>query len=258
LIARLAVQAAALWAGGSVLIEVARASEAGLLQSIGLLLCLVIFARDRGAQVPDPRWLACSSLCVLAYAVSMIFLPKLVALLFALASLGALLAAHVRAPQRALGLLALACSAAPLTDVLQAVLGAPLRAAVSSAAAFLLRCSGLGVEASGVALVDGVRTVFVDPACSGLRYLWCAYLLAALLSAWLRLDMPRTIGLLLLSIPATFAANVLRATSLFMIERSSLTVAHSSWVHSGIGAAGFALVCVMLVLLAERSRRRQA
>ncbi|HUR29688.1 MAG TPA: exosortase/archaeosortase family protein [Planctomycetota bacterium] len=252
---RIALHAAALWAAAGAVVDVTVASESGLLQLVGLPVAWALFARDRGPRSADPRWLIAASVLALGYAAASVGLPRLVAVSFAFASLGAILAAHVREPGRASGLFLLACSAAPLVDIVQALAGAPLRAAVSSSAAFLLCCAGIHVVADGVALVEGSSTVFVDPACSGLRYLWCAFLLAAVLAAWARLDFRRTAELVALAIPATFVANVLRAASLFFVERAPLDVARSQGIHAAVGVAGFALVSVLLVAFVVQRRR---
>lgn len=258
MIFRFAIHIGSLWAAWSVLHTVARGSEAGILPALALAACGALFLRDRAPGAPDRTWSAVSTACLAAYGLSMLFLPRLVALTFALASLGAFLAAHTRAPRRSAGLVAVALAAAPLSDVLQAVSGTPLRLAVARVSAGFLSCAGITVQASGVALQDGARTFFVDPACSGLRYAWCAVLLAAVLAAWARLDLARTAFVLACAWPAAFVANVLRTSALYLLERSTIESARSAWVHTGVGAVGFALAALLLVYLAGRAQRRLA
>ena len=94
--------------------------------------------------------------------------------------------------------------------------------------------------------------MLVDPACSGLRFLACASLLACSLAAWMRLGVGATVALLALSVPATFVANVLRVSSLFFLERANLDSAGPSFLHAGVGLVAFALACLGLVWAASR------
>ena len=205
--------------------------------------------------VPQARWMDAALVPLAGYAAAMIAGPKLVALACALVALGLVLAAHSRAPERSLGLVVLLGSAAPVLDVLQALVGTPLRLAVAALAAGILRTSGLEIESSGVALVDGARQVFVDPACSGVRFLGTGTLVAGGLAAALRLRARDTFVLVALGLVAAFAANVLRASSLVFLARIPAPVVRAEWVHAGVGVASFALACAPLVLFALRRGR---
>jgi exosortase/archaeosortase family protein len=191
-----------------------------------------------------------------AYAAATVAGAELVALTSALLALGTVLAAHTRAPRRALGLVVLLSAASPVLDVLQSLAGTALRLAVAELAAGFLRAAGFEVEASGVALVDGARTVFVDPACSGVRFLGTGYLLAGALAAWLGLRARDTLALVTLGLVAAFTANVLRSTSLVLLERVPAPAAREPWVHAGVGVVSFVLVAAPLVLEALRRGRK--
>jgi len=258
--ARLALHVAALWAAAGTWLEVTRSGSGASLHVAALVLAALLFLRERAprGQAPQARWMDLSLVPLAGYALAMIAGPKLVALGCALVALALVLAAHTRAPERSLGLVVLLATAAPLLDVLQALVGTPLRLAVATVAAGLLRVSGLAIEASGVALVDGTRWIFVDPACSGVRFLGTATLLAGALAAALRLRVADTVALLGLAWVSAFVANVLRATSLVLLERLPAPAGRSSWLHvlhAGVGVVGFALACTPLVLFALRRGR---
>ncbi|MEQ1895558.1 MAG: archaeosortase/exosortase family protein [Planctomycetota bacterium] len=255
--ARLALHAAALWAAVGVWCEVVRTGTGASLHVVALAASALLFLRERAprAAAPSARWMDASLALLAGYVATMVAGPKLLALTCALLALGVVLAAHTRAPERALGLVVLLSSAAPVLDVLQALVGTPLRLALASLAAGLLRAAGLAVEASGVALVDGARTIFVDPTCSGVRFLGTGYLLAGLLAALLRLRARDTLALVALALVAACAANVLRSTSLVLLERLSAPGARAPWVHSGVGVVSFVLACLPLVFVALRRAR---
>lgn len=251
------LQALASWAAAATLVEVLGTSEGGLVHLGGLVALLVCWWRDRRAGPPDPKWVAASQVLLAAYAAAAVFGPRLVALALALTSLATLLVATTRAPARCTGLVAIAWTVLPVLDVAQALVGTPLRLAAGRLAAGMLTGAGWRVESLGVALTDGQRTVFVDPACSGVRFLWCGLFLAALLGTVLRLSAYRVAALGALSMVAVIVANALRTSALYAAELLPRGELSSPVAHEVIGLVSFALPAVLLAAFAIRLRPRE-
>lgn len=147
------------------------------------------------------------------------------------------------------GLGGLALLALPDISTLHYFVGWPMRIGVGHVVAWVLRGIGFDATPQGTLVLIGERAIAVDAPCSGVWMGWSAAL------AWLCLATARRLGprdtLLGLAAvgPLVFVANVLRSTSLTMVE---LRAGLPDWVHDGVGLAVFALVAAALVVVSER------
>jgi len=89
---------------------------------------------------------------------------------------------HASGLLRNFGFSALAYLSLPWLSSFQFFFGYPLRRVVAEGAAFLLKFTGLAVEAEGTGLSFQGASVFVDPPCSGVRMLWAILVLVGLVS----------------------------------------------------------------------------
>lgn len=174
--------------------------------------------------------------------------PWLPDLVFAAIAVGLLLTAAVRRglppAAVALGLLSL-----PVLATLDFYLGYPLRLAAGWVSAAVMRLFGTEVIVSGIRLCGEGFEVMIDRPCAGLRYLWCGWYAAAVaglihgLRGWRFLAFGASTTFLL------FAANVLRITLLFHVERAGLV---GNSVHEAIGLAVFGISLIPLFAAASR------
>lgn len=254
---RLALHVASLWFAAATFVEVARASEGVALHAASLAAAAALWVRGR-SRGADPRWMRASTALLAAYAIATVAAPKLVALTLGLSSLGTHLVARTREPGRNIGLLMLCACALPVVELAQALLGVPLRIASSALAALALRASGSPVRPLGVALTDGERTLFVDPACSGVSFLWSALFLAALLASALNLGWKRALALSAVAWLAILGANALRTAAAWMASELPRAELATPRAHRAVGLLCFALVAGALVACALRWRDARA
>lgn len=175
--------------------------------------------------------------------------PPLLAGLLAVA----VVAASLRMPRGKAGVVALLVLSLPLVASLDFFAGYPLRLAIAEIAGGLLGLGGLAVERAGVMLVDGDRIVGIDPPCAGIRMLWSACFVAAVLAARLRLGWTRTLALTGLAVGVVILGNGLRAAIVFFPE--SGRVEWPEWAHPAIGLVVHAGVLLAVFGLAERLGR---
>lgn len=145
----------------------------------------------------------------------------------------AIIAASVSMPRGKAGVIALLVLSLPLIASLDFFAGYPLRLAIAEIATTLLKIGGIPVERAGVMLVDGDRLVGIDPPCAGVRMLWTACFVAAVLAGRLLLDGFRTLVLLAVAVACVVAGNGVRAALVFFPE--SGRVEWPDWVHPGAG-----------------------
>jgi exosortase B len=135
----------------------------------------------------------------------------------------------------------------PLPEALVAAVTAPLKTAVSAAAAWLLHLLDYPVGRSGVILTVGPYQMFVADACAGLNSMFTLEALGLLYMnlmgythAW------RNASLAVLLVPIAFFANVIRVMVLVLVTYHFGDEAGQGFVH---GFAGMFLFAVALVLM---------
>jgi exosortase/archaeosortase family protein len=202
----------------------------------------------------DDRLLWAAALLTFAYAAAVQFAPPLVRAALAMAALACSWVSIAGLRSKLAPVVALFALSLPVIASLQFYLGYPLRAITTAGSALTLGLVGFAVERSGTALLWQGHTVLVDAPCSGVRMLWTAATLACVVAlhrasiGWRSL-----ITLLLLAGVAALLANVLRAVALFVLETRDAPV--PQLLHTGIGAATFALTAVSIVLIVQRVTR---
>jgi exosortase/archaeosortase family protein len=152
------------------------------------------------------------------------------------------------------GLLALGLLALPLITSLQFYAGYPLRLAAASIAAGLLQSSGFAVVRAGVLLDWGGRMIAVDAPCSGVRMLWTAWFLVALMVARSATPWRFAVPLFLFATAAVVLGNALRAVLLFLPETGLMAMPDG--YHGAIGVVVFVMVTASIVAVA--SKREQS
>lgn len=173
-------------------------------------------------------------------------LPSLIRATLVVLALAMAFGIHRRSP----GLPALFLLALPWMASLDFFFGAPFRELIALGSAGMLAATGIPVSAAGAVLMSGQRMVAVDPPCTGLGMLWHALFLAAALAAWRRLGWRATVKLLALAVVLALAANIGRATLLFLPE--SGLVRWPAWTHEAVGIGCFVLAALPLVYLSDK------
>ena len=116
--------------------------------------------------------------------------------------------------------------------------------------------AGIGAYQLGNVIQLPNGFVGVDEACSGVKTLQAAIMVALFLGELLRLNTPRRIVLLLLGAGWVFACNVARATTLVLVAATRGVEALKDW-HDGVGTAvlvvGMAGLVVIGWLLGRKS-----
>lgn len=140
----------------------------------------------------------------------------------------------------------------PVMPSLQFYCGYPLRRAVASGSALLLRAQGFPVFADGAALDWAGRQISVDAPCSGMKMLWTALLLAAAVSCGSRRGWLATSATALFAVTVAVAANIWRASALFFVET---TPGMPGWLHESVGLVCFAAAAGAIVAGAAGARR---
>jgi exosortase/archaeosortase family protein len=145
-------------------------------------------------------------------------------------------AVSVEMPRGKAGVIALLVLSLPLVASLDFFAGYPLRLAAAELGRGMLWIVGIEAERNGVLLVHCGRLVGIDPPCAGIRMLWTACFLAAVLAVRMRLSWRRTLGLLGIAIGCVVLGNSLRAALVFLPE--SGRVHWPEWAHPGSRPAG--------------------
>lgn len=124
-----------------------------------------------------------------------------------------------------------------------------LTRAVAYAAVEIASWAGIGAYQLGNVIQLPNGFVGVDEACSGVKTLQAAIMVALFLGELLRLTTPRRLVLLLLGAGWVFACNVGRATTLVLVAATRGLNALKEW-HDGIGTAVLVLGMAGLVVIA--------
>jgi exosortase B len=135
----------------------------------------------------------------------------------------------------------------PLPSSVVAGVTAPLKAAVSAAAASLLYSLGYPVARAGVMLTVGPYQLLVADACAGLNSMFTLEALGVLYMHIMRYtSAARNVALAVLIIPISFAANVVRVLILVLVTYHFGDSAGQGFVH---GFAGMVLFLAGLTLI---------
>jgi exosortase B len=143
----------------------------------------------------------------------------------------------------------------PLPGSVVASVTAPLKAAVSAAAATLLHSLGYPVARAGVMLSVGQYQLLVADACAGLNSLFTLEALGLLYMNLMHYtSVARNVTLALLIIPISFVANVTRVLILVLVTYHFGDAAGQGFIHEFAGMVLF-IVGLMLILLTDRLLR---
>ena len=221
-----------------------------------LIAALLLTWRKRDAWTlrTDDRLLWAAALLTFAYAAAVPFAPPLARAALAMAALACSWVSIAGLRSKLAPVVVLFALSLPVIASLQFFLGYPLRAITTAGSALTLQIAGFDVERSGTALLWQGHTVLVDAPCSGVRMLWTGAALACVVALYRdAIGWRSLMTLLLLSGAAALFANVLRAAALFVLETRDAPV--SELLHSGVGAATFALTAALIVLIVQRVAR---
>lgn len=193
-----------------------------------------------------------SIVCTLIYAISYPFAPKLLSAVFAVMAIGFMLSGNSGRNKLDLGGWLLLLFSLPIVSSLNFYSGYPLRLVVGQMAAPLISMVGFPTVADGTTLIWAEHMVQIDAPCSGIKMLWFALFIGAVLASMLELKFTRSAIVLTSAVVAALAGNVLRITSLFFIETGIVSIDHSldQFVHQAIGAIAFAISAGLTVLVA--------
>lgn len=181
------------------------------------------------------------------YAFAVPFTPPLIRASLAVVALSVSLSLMVYGQTFHCSLTGLLLLALPVIPTAQFYFGYPLRATVASMAVPILNGAGFNVARQGTCLAWGKRLVSVDAPCSGVSMLWAGAFLAFTLALFNDLDFKGTVKLGAFAFVTILAGNVLRTSSLFIVENGGL--AGTPWVHEGIGLVIFALAAAFVALM---------
>jgi exosortase/archaeosortase family protein len=155
------------------------------------------------------------------------------------------------APLTGLGLLAL-----PVLPSLDFYLAYPMRLVGAALAAALLRLNGFAVSVEGVALSWNGSMLLFDAACSGIRMLWAALLLASFLALLGGFGPIRYARALATAVAIAIAGNAVRAASLFYLENGFVDRLRGPVAHEAVGILSFLLLALAIAyLVAPRAWR---
>jgi exosortase len=212
---------------------------------VALVLAITLARKDR--DTPNLRF---AEISILIYGLGFFFLPPLLRIIPALATIAFLTGIHRQAGQFGLLLLSL-----PVQASLDFFLAYPFRLITAEGARFLVNLLGYPVERLGVQLFLEGSIVSVDLPCSGLQMLWASAFLTALLATLFHLSYRRTLELGVVALMLSLLANTLRASSLFFPEAGIISI--PGFAHGGIGLIFFALAGLILVALARKLHLRK-
>lgn len=193
----------------------------------------------------------------LVYALSWPFAPKLLSAVFAVMATGFMISGNNGRGKLDLGSWLLLLFSLPIVSSLNFYSGYPLRLVVGQVAAPLISMAGFPTVADGTMLIWADRIVQIDAACGGIKMLWFALVIGAVLSSMLELTATRSAIVLCSAVAAALAGNVLRITSLFFVETGIVSVDPSldQFVHQAIGAIAFAISAGLTMFVAFRVSR---
>lgn len=141
----------------------------------------------------------------------------------------------------------------PWPEALVAAVTSPLKIAVSAAASSVLYMTGYPVGRSGVVLTVGPYQLLVADACAGLNSM---FTLEALGMLYMRLmnytNFARNLSLVILLIPISFVANVIRVIILILVTYYFGDEAGQGFVHGFAGMVLF-LSALTIMLVADKA-----
>jgi exosortase/archaeosortase family protein len=207
----------------------------GLEEPWALALLPVLASLGRPPRSLDLR---ATALALTLYAVSRPFLPDLLRAGLAALAVAAFLSAW-RGRTFEPGLAGLLLLSLPGLSSLQFYLGYPIRAFSAKLAAFLLQ-----IDSRGTTLLNGSQQVAVDAPCAGLKMLWVGLLLVFLLAALRRWSFATTLYWSLLASLSLIIGNVVRITSLFLLETGR--VPRLPGMHEAVGVVVFGVIVLSL------------
>jgi exosortase len=210
--------------------------------------------RDAWTLRTDDPLLCTAALLTFAYAAAVPFAPPLARAALAMAALACSWVSIAGLRSKLAPVVMLFALSLPVIASLQFFLGYPLRAITTAGSSLTLQIVGFAVERSGTALLWQGHTILVDAPCSGVRMLWTGAALACVMALYRdSIGWRSLMTALLLSGLAALLANIVRAAALFVLETRAAPV--SDLLHSGVGAATFALTAALIVLIVQRVAR---
>lgn len=227
--------------------------------SLIAFVAIVLTRSDRESR-SNYRTIPLSSFfCVLAYIVTWPFAPKLLSAIFAVLAIGCIINGAGKFRMN-LGSWLLLLFSLPIVSSLNFYSGYPLRLLVGKVAAPLISMVGFPTIADGTTLLWGEHMVQIDAPCSGIKMLWFALFIGAVLTSILELNFFRAVVVLSASVFAALLGNILRITSLFFVEARIVYVdpALEQFVHQSVGAVAFAISAGTTVLVATRFAKKGA
>jgi exosortase/archaeosortase family protein len=184
-----------------------------------------------------------SMLVMLIYAVSYPWAIPLLRSILAFSALALTLSVLLLRSPLHLGLWGLLLLSLPVMIAMDFCMGYPLRAIVTQGAAWTLRSTGLPVIAQGACIQMGIKEIYVDAPCSGIKMLWVGAYLCCTLVSFLRLGNPLSVIAFGVTFLLVMFGNILRAVSLFYIEADILVLPVS---HDAVGLTTFALTAIAI------------
>lgn len=228
--------------------------------SLIAFIAIVLSRRGPSGQHAEHKIPLSSIVCLLAYLVTWPFAPKLLSAIFAVVTIGCLIDSHGGKLKMDVGSWLLLLFSLPIVSSLNFYSGYPLRLLVGKIAAPLISMVGFPTVADGTTLVWSEHLVQIDAPCSGIKMLWFALFIGAVLSSVLELNFFRGAIVLGASVLGALLGNVLRITSLFFVEAEILKVDPSldQFVHQAVGAVSFAISAGLTILVAMRFSKKGA
>ena len=220
-------------------------------EPLGLLtlaLALLLAWRDRDALHASCYARVGGAALLLLSVLSIHWLPPMLRAGLAVSGLAASYGIHRRA-----GLVGLLVLSLPVVASMQFFLGYPLRLVAAEGTVKLLQLGSLVAFRSGTQIELAGQVIGVDPACGGVRMLWCALAAAMALAAIHRLPWRATIIGGFAAVVLVIPANIVRAALLAVKETGRLPEIMLG--HDGIGLLSFIIVLLPLWLAISRRAR---
>ena len=200
---------------------------------------------SREKIVTDSKWSLAGAALIFLAALGTWHLPPLMRAGFSFIAIVLLIR-----PQRNSAVCVLLLLSLPVISSLQFYLGWPLRVVVTECSAFLLNSTGFTAHAESTKIIVKGHHVAVDPACSGIRFLWHGCLFAAIFAAWRRASWSSTLLVFVVAIPLVLVANIIRACVLTFQETGYLLKGNA--VHEVVGLIFFLLSALLILRLPIR------
>jgi exosortase len=203
---------------------------------------------EREKFVTDSKWRLAGAALIFLVALGTWHLPPLMRAAFSLIGMVLLIG-----PQRNSAVCLLLLLSLPVISSLQFYLGWPLRVVVTECSVILLNLMGFSAHADATTIVVNGQHVAVDPACSGIRFLWHGCFFAATFAAWRRSSWASTFLVFVIAIPMVMVANIIRACVLTFQETGHLLKGDA--VHEVVGLIFFLLSALLILRLPIRECR---